>query len=118
MAGPEEGLLYFRGLVSSVVTSQAAGSKGPGSILRSLSTFSDLFIGSLHTMQMVHLYRVGLVPINMGSFSHRTFGFNCVIMDNGLHQLNESPTRDDTILDLVNDPLIVDNLEVYIRFSQ
>ena len=36
------------------------------------------------------------------------------MVDNGLHQLNESPTRDDNILDLVfvNDPLIVDNLEV------
>ena len=32
----------------------------------------------------------------------------------GLHQLNESPTRADNILYLVfvNDPLIVDNLEV------
>ena len=35
------------------------------------------------------------------------------MFDNGLHQLNESPTRADNILDLVfvNDPLIVDNLK-------
>ena len=40
------------------------------------------------------------------------------MFDNGLHQLNESPTRADNIyyiyynLVLVNDHLIVDNLEV------
>ena len=36
------------------------------------------------------------------------------MFDNGLHQLYESPTRDDNILDFVfvNDLLVVDNLEV------
>ena len=36
------------------------------------------------------------------------------MFDNGLHQLNESSTRAANILDLifVDDPLIVDNLEV------
>ena len=49
-----------------------------GSILRSPSTFRDLFLGPLRTTQLLHLYHVGLVSINVGSFPARTFGFNNV----------------------------------------
>ena len=47
--------------------------------------------------------------------SNSVYSVVCNAMsDNGLHQFNEFPTRDDNILDLVfvNDALIVDNLEV------
>ena len=47
--------------------------------------------------------------------SNSVYSVVCNAMfDDGLHQLNESPTGADNILDLVfvNDPLIVDNLEV------
>ena len=50
-----------------------------GSIPRSTNTFRDLFLGPLRTTQLIHYYRVGRVPIIVGSFPARTFGLNCVI---------------------------------------
>ena len=63
-----------------------------GSIPRSPSTFRDLFLGPLHMTQLVHLYRVCLVPINVGSFPARTFGFNCVITSGNSYVCTSCPS--------------------------
>ena len=73
-------IIYISGLGSAVVRSLASGSKGPRFYSPfSPSTFRYIFLGPLRSTQLVHLYRAGLVSINVGSFPARIFGFNCVI---------------------------------------
>ena len=57
----------------------AARAKGPGFDSPIAQHVQRLISRAFTTAQLVHRYRVGLGPDNLGSFPSGAFGFNCVI---------------------------------------